>query len=120
MNTIVKVDSNLTGKICVSDVNGVYGTFNDTVSQSCTSNLTSISSLAVNNRELLAKMDYSADLLAIDYAGTKMDSCVNTGITLDEQIKNVCLKLIGNTDDYKLKNDTEDVIIPPMKGFIEI
>lgn len=117
MNSIFKGDSSVTGKIYVSDANG-YRTCKDT--GSITSNLVSVSSSAEGNNSLIARNDYSTGLFAIDSTGMKMDTWVDTGISLDEHIKNVCIKLFGNTDVYKQNYDTEDVTIPPMKGFMEI
>lgn len=45
----------------------------------------------------------------------------DTGISIDtEYIENVCRKIYEKIDVCKEKDETDDVIIPPMKGFIEI
>jgi hypothetical protein len=47
--------------------------------------------------------------------------CADYGITIDtEYIENVCRKIWGKTDICKEKDEVDDVIVPPMKGFIEI
>jgi len=46
------------------------------------------------------------------------DDC---GITIDtEYIENVCREIWAKTDVCKEKDEADDVIVPPMKGFIEI
>lgn len=45
----------------------------------------------------------------------------DTGISIDtEYIENVCRKIYGKIDVCKEKDETDDIIVPPMKGFIEI
>lgn len=51
----------------------------------------------------------------------KKDYYADSGITIDtEYIENECRKIWGKTDICKEKDEVDDVIVPPMKGFIEI
>lgn len=76
-----------------------------TSSKIYTSNLTQGYSTGGDNAAIVMKKDYYAD----------------NGITIDtEYIENVCRKIWGKTDICKEKDEADDVIVPPMKGFIEI
>lgn len=79
-----------------------------TTSQLYTNNLTSGYSTGGDNAAIAMKKNYYTD-------------CADYGITIDtEYIENVCRKIYGKIDVCKEKDETDDVIIPPMKGFIEI
>jgi hypothetical protein len=70
-----------------------------------TSNLTQGYSTGGDNAAIAVGKDYYDDI----------------GITIDkEYIENVCRKIYGKIDVCKEKDETDDVIVPPMKGFIEI
>lgn len=70
-----------------------------------TGNLTQGYSTGGDNAGVVVKKDYYADC----------------GITIDtEYIENVCRKIWAKTDIFKEKDEADDVIVPPMKGFIEI
>lgn len=76
-----------------------------TSSKTYTSNLTSGYSTGGDNAAFVVKKDYYADC----------------GITIDtEYIEDVCRRIWGKTDVCKEKDEADDVIVPPMKGFIEI
>lgn len=76
-----------------------------TTSQIYTNNLTSGYSTGGDNAAIAMKKDYYTDC----------------GITIDtEYIENVCRKIYGKIDVCKEKDEADDVIVPPMKGFIEI
>jgi hypothetical protein len=78
-----------------------------TTSQLYTNNLTSGYSTG-GDTTFVMKKDYYTD-------------CADYGITIDtEYIENVCRKIWGKTDICKEKDEVDDVIVPPMKGFIEI
>lgn len=70
-----------------------------------TSNLTSGYSTGGDDVAIVAKKNYYADC----------------GITIDtEYLEDVCRRIWGKTDICKEKDEGDDVIVPPMKGFIEI
>lgn len=79
-----------------------------TTSQIYTGNLTQGYSTGGDNAAIVMKKDYYTD-------------CADYGITIDtEYIENVCRKIYGKIDVCKEKDEVDDIIVPPMKGFIEI
>ena len=79
-----------------------------TTSNIYTNNLASVYAGHGDNLTTAVGKDYYAD-------------CADYGITIDtEYIENVCRKIYGKIDVCKEKDEVDDVIVPPMKGFIEI
>lgn len=88
-------------------VNGNQCIGQGTTAKTYTNNLTSGYSTGGDDT-FVVKKDYYAD-------------CADYGITIDtEYIENVCRKIYGKIDVCKEKDEVDDVIVPPMKGFIEI
>lgn len=76
-----------------------------TTSKTYTTNLQSGYSTGGDKNAIVMKKDYYAD----------------SGITIDtEYIENVCRQIWAQGEECKEKNEGDDVIVPPMKGFIEI